>query len=82
MSTIKTSGDYVLNFSTHNGEFVQVGTDANGQPLYQSVQAATDPLAILADEAAAKVSSSSGSGRRSNVKAVGYLVQSKTSNSN
>ena len=41
--------DPVHGFSTSNGKFVQIGLDKDGNPLYQSIEAATGTLTIFSE---------------------------------
>lgn len=56
--------------------FVQVGTDKDGNPLYQSPEAALDLLSALADGNAERRNYSNVN-RKSNVSAVFVAVQSE-----
>lgn len=74
--------DPVHGFSTTSGNFVQTNTDKNGNHLYQSVEAATDPLANLSEaHAAARGHAGSGT-RKSNVSAVFMEVRPGTGSKN
>lgn len=68
--------DPVPGFSLTDGTFVQVGTDSEGRPLFQSIEAVAFPTAALADEHSFGRPARPGT-RKSNVGAIAVQIPAR-----